>query len=85
MKYFAVFALLTLAVIVVVNAGADSDESKEKDPCGAKLAADAKCGAVKNLCHLCLAKDCFKFALKNDCQGLNTCIANSACAPQASG
>ncbi len=84
MKYFAVFALLTLAVIVVVNAGADSDDSKKKDPCGAKPVAYSICGDDQK-CNLCLAKDCFKFALNNDCEGLITCIANSACAPQASG
>ncbi len=79
MKYFAVFALLALAIIVVVNAEADSDESSENDHCKAKPAANSKCGAAKNSCHLCLAKECFRFALKNDCQGLNGCIANSAC------
>jgi hypothetical protein len=85
MKYFAVFALLTLAVIVVANAGEDSDEYKQKDPCGAKLAGAAKCGAVNNQCYPCLVKECFRHALKNDCQALNICIANSACAPPASG
>jgi Ni2+-binding GTPase involved in maturation of urease and hydrogenase len=76
MKYLAIFALLVLAVIVVVNADADSDD---QDHCKAKPAADAKCGETKNSCHLCLAKECFQYALKNDCQGLNGCIANSAC------
>ena len=78
MKYFAVFALLALAIIVAVNADADAD-SDDQDHCKAKPVADAKCGDTKNSCHLCLAKECFRYALKNDCQGLNGCIANSAC------
>ena len=83
MKYFAVFALLVLAVVVVVHADDDKqgdDHKHREDPCGVKPLAADKCKDNGKECRHCLAKECFKHALKNDCETLKTCITNSQCA-----
>jgi hypothetical protein len=75
MKYFASFALLTLAVFVVINA----EDHTTDDPCGVLPDAATICGPSEP-CYTCLAGECYTFALNNDCEGLKDCVQTSTCA-----
>ena len=87
MKYFAVFAILALAVVVVVNADGDNPvdhadhdflEDPSKDHCGVVPDAKLRCNTSES-CYICLAGECYGHALNNDCVKLKDCVTKSEC------
>ena len=75
MKYFAVFALLVIAVAVVVSADNGEDHP---DHCKVRPLAEARCGESHS-CFVCLAGECYGHALKNNCELLTACVNDSDC------